>query len=86
MTRKPFEHENWLTPAQVAEAFNVDPKTITRWAKKKVIPEDVVRWTPKGHRRYEEGGIRKLLAAGRPAQQDDPFAGVTVTRITGRSS
>jgi predicted site-specific integrase-resolvase len=71
MTRKqakePFEHERWLTPAEVAVAFAVGPKTVTRWAKNGTIPGDVVRWTPSGHRRYEEGGIRALLTAGRPS-------------------
>ena len=67
LIREPFEHENWLTPSQVADAFNVDPKTVTRWAKTGTIPADVVRWTPKGHRRYTEDGIRKLLTAGRPS-------------------
>lgn len=47
-----------LTPAEVAKAFNVDPKTVTRWAKDNKIGS--IR-TPGGHRRYRASEIDALL-------------------------
>ena len=47
-----------LTPAEVAELFRVDPKTVTRWAAAGRIGS--IR-TPGGHRRYRESEIRALL-------------------------
>jgi excisionase family DNA binding protein len=38
-----------MTPTEVADALRVDPKTVTRWAKKGILQS--VR-TPGGHRRY----------------------------------
>jgi excisionase family DNA binding protein len=53
------EPEPLLTPAEVATAFRVDPKTVTRWAKAgKLIS---IR-TLGGHRRYRESEIRALLS------------------------
>jgi DNA-binding transcriptional MerR regulator len=48
-----------LTPAEVAAMFRVDPKTVTRWAKKGLLS----RWilTPGGHRRYDGAEVRQLL-------------------------
>jgi excisionase family DNA binding protein len=47
-----------LTPAEVAEMFRVNPKTVTRWANAgKITP---VR-TLGGHRRYRKSEIQKLL-------------------------
>ena len=48
-----------LTPAEVAAAFRVDPKTVTRWAKAGKL--NSIR-TLGGHRRYRESEVRKLLA------------------------
>lgn len=56
--KKPFESEPLLTPADVAEKLNVDPKTVTRWAKNGRIKS--IR-TPGGHRRYRESDIRALV-------------------------
>jgi excisionase family DNA binding protein len=56
---EPFER--LLTPAEVARAFQVDPKTVTRWAKLGKI--DSVR-TPGGHRRFRDSEVRRLLRAG----------------------
>lgn len=50
--------EKLLTPAEVAELFRVDPKTVTRWAKAGKL--DSIR-TLGGHRRYRESEIRRLL-------------------------
>lgn len=53
-----FDSEPLLTPAQVAQAFSVDVKTVTRWAKAGKIGS--VR-TPGNHRRYRESEVRALL-------------------------
>lgn len=49
-----------LTPAEVAELFRVDPKTVTRWAKMGKLSS--IR-TLGGHRRYWESEVRGLLEA-----------------------
>lgn len=46
------------TPAEVAVLFRVDPKTVTRWARKGRIPS--IR-TLGGHRRYRADHIDALL-------------------------
>ena len=51
-------NEPLLTPAETAERFRVDPKTVTRWAKAGKLHE--VR-TPGGHRRYFENEVNALL-------------------------
>lgn len=56
-----MQYENLLTPAEVAAAFRVDPKTVTRWAATGRIAS--VR-TPGGHRRFRESEVRALLAGG----------------------
>lgn len=38
-----------MTPGEVARLFHVDPKTVTRWANRGLLP--VIR-TPGGHRRF----------------------------------
>jgi excisionase family DNA binding protein len=47
-----------LTPAEVADMFRVDPKTVTRWAAAGRIRS--IR-TPGGHRRFREAEVRRLL-------------------------
>jgi excisionase family DNA binding protein len=49
-----------LTPAEVAAAFRVDPKTVTRWAKAGKLSS--VR-TLGGHRRYLEAEVLEKLAS-----------------------
>jgi excisionase family DNA binding protein len=49
-----------MTPAEVAELFRVDPKTVTRWAKTGKLSS--IR-TLGGHRRYWEAEVRGLLDA-----------------------
>lgn len=56
----PFETARLLTPGQVAEAFDVSPKTVTRWAKAGKLHS--VR-TLGGHRRYLRDEIETLLRA-----------------------
>ena len=50
--------EDLMTPAEVAQAFRVDPKTVTRWAKAGRITS--IR-TLGGHRRYRTTEVRALL-------------------------
>ena len=54
-----FEPEPLLTPAEVAQWFRVDPKTVTRWAQAGRLTS--IR-TPGGHRRYREAEVRALLS------------------------
>src|SRR5471030_2000742 len=56
-----------LTPAEVAQLFRVDPKTVSRWAKAGKLTS--IR-TLGGHRRYREAEVRQLLA-GVPQQRSD---------------
>jgi excisionase family DNA binding protein len=56
--RRPREPEKLLTPAEVAEMFRVDPKTVTRWARAGRLTS--IR-TLGGHRRYRESEVLGLL-------------------------
>jgi excisionase family DNA binding protein len=47
-----------MTPAEVAAAFRVDPKTVTRWAAAGKIT--AIR-TLGGHRRFRESDVLALL-------------------------
>jgi excisionase family DNA binding protein len=47
-----------LTPAEVAAAFRVDPKTVTRWAKAGKLSS--IR-TLGGHRRFLATEVREIL-------------------------
>jgi excisionase family DNA binding protein len=58
-----------LTPAEVAAAFRVDPKTVTRWAKAGKLSS--IR-TLGGHRRYLEAEVLAKLAS-LPAPEDQPL-------------
>ena len=58
MTSRAVDPEALLTPAEVAQLFHVDPKTVTRWAKAGKLTS--VR-TLGGHRRYRESEVRNLL-------------------------
>jgi excisionase family DNA binding protein len=60
MATRTTETETLLTPAEVAEMFRVDPKTVTRWAKAGKLTS--IR-TLGGHRRYREAEVRALLTA-----------------------
>lgn len=50
-----------FTPAEVAQLFQVDPKTVTRWAKAGKLA--AIR-TIGGHRRYAEAEVRRLWEDG----------------------
>ena len=58
MPRQNVDSERLLTPAEVAEMFRVDPKTVTRWAKAGKLTS--IR-TLGGHRRYREAQVKALL-------------------------
>jgi excisionase family DNA binding protein len=55
--------ESLLTPAEVAQIFRVDPKTVTRWAK--VGKLTFIR-TLGGHRRFRETEVRAILNGRNP--------------------
>lgn len=66
-----------MTPAEVAAAFRVDPRTVTRWAN---LGRLVSLRTLGGSRRYSTEQVSALLsgAAALPEQRDD-LSGHTVT-------
>src|SRR5262245_58725507 len=57
MARTPVEP--LLSTGEVAEMFNVDPKTVTRWAARGQL--EALR-TPGGHRRFRMAEIERKLA------------------------
>ena len=61
------EHDELLTPAEVAKLFRVDPKTVTRWARSGRL--SAIR-TLGGHRRYRASEVYRLLEW----QERDPDA------------
>jgi len=52
------DSEMLLTPAEVADLFKVDPKSVTRWAKSGKLT--AIR-TLGGHRRYRKSEVQDLL-------------------------
>lgn len=57
----PRTSERLLTPAEVANIFRVDPKTVTKWADSGKL--STIR-TLGGHRRYREAEVLAVLEAG----------------------
>jgi excisionase family DNA binding protein len=57
--QSPIEQEVLLTPAEVAQLFRVDPKTVTRWAKAGKLT--AIR-TLGGHRRFRKSEVQSLLS------------------------
>lgn len=55
--------EDLMTPAEVAAAFRVDPKTVSRWA---VAGRLTSVRTPGGHRRYLRREVEALLLGAVP--------------------
>jgi excisionase family DNA binding protein len=55
-----------MTPGEVAALFRVDPKTVTKWARKGKL--SCIR-TLGGHRRYKTAEIRALLATVQVPEQ-----------------
>ena len=60
------ERKELLTPAEVAELFRVNPKTVTRWAQSGKI--SAVR-TLGGHRRYRRDDIEAQLRSEEPIER-----------------
>lgn len=58
MARDNITGDRLLTPAEVAEMFRVDPKTVTRWAVAGRISS--IR-TPGGHHRFRESDVKAML-------------------------
>lgn len=58
-TSEPTNLKDLMTPSEVAAAFGVDAKTVTRWAKTAQI--DAIR-TLGGHRRYSRAQVEDLSA------------------------
>ena len=58
MTNRAVNTEALLSPAEVAQLFRVDPKTVTRWANAGKLTS---MRTLGGHRRYRESEVRNLL-------------------------
>jgi excisionase family DNA binding protein len=52
------DHDALLTPAEVAQLFRVNPKTVTRWARTGKLP--AIR-TLGGHRRFRASEIRRCM-------------------------
>lgn len=52
------DREELLTPAEVADLFKVDPKTVGRWATDGKVSSIK---TPGGHRRFRKAEILALL-------------------------
>lgn len=52
---------DYFTPAEVAQLFRVDPKTVTRWGKAGKLRS--IR-TPGGHRRFPREDVMALLRDG----------------------
>lgn len=58
---KQYADDPVLTPGEVAAMFRVDPKTVTRWAKRGRLPSIT---TPGGHRRFRLSVIMRFLKDG----------------------
>ncbi len=65
MSAQPFEADDLMTPAEVARMARVDPKAVTRWAKKGLLT--VIR-LPLGHRRYSRAEVSAMLKPHREGQ------------------
>ena len=57
-TQDRLDDDELLTPAEVADLFRVNPKTVTRWARSGKL--HAIR-TLGGHRRFRASDIRKHL-------------------------
>jgi excisionase family DNA binding protein len=63
MTPEDYAADQILTPRQVAHLFNVDCKTVSRWAKDGRIPSfrTLGGGPGMGHRRYRWSDVEPLL-------------------------
>lgn len=69
MDHDPVTPERPLTPAETADLFGVDTKTIGRWVRAGKIP--ALR-TVGGHHRFDPAEMRSILAATRTGSPLDP--------------
>jgi excisionase family DNA binding protein len=51
------EHDEYLSPGQVALVFHVSPKTVSRWAAQRLLPCVV---TLGGHRRFRGEDVEEV--------------------------
>jgi len=59
-----LKQDVYMTPAEMAAFFRVDPKTITRWDRTGKFDGKVnIRVTLGGHRRYREADVIALAEA-----------------------
>jgi hypothetical protein len=72
---KHWLHEETLTPRDVGKIFDVDARTVTKWATNGII--GFFR-TPNGLRRYPVCEVQRLMAAAPP---DDPELLLELARI-----
>jgi excisionase family DNA binding protein len=68
MSKRVFDSEPLLTPAEVSQIFRVDPKTVTRWARSGRISS---LKTLGGHRRYPKSEILQVLQDGTNLRIED---------------
>jgi excisionase family DNA binding protein len=61
MVRMSHRSHSYLTTAEVADVFQVSPKSVTRWAHDGRLPHSP---TLGGHRRYPDDSIRNLATQG----------------------
>lgn len=59
-------HEEIMTPGEVGKVFDVDPRTVSKWAKNGLI--GFFR-TPSGLRRFPRCEVERLMAGRKP---EDP--------------
>lgn len=52
-----------LKPAEAAQMFRVNPKTLNQWARTYDMT-GVVVYTPGGHARYYENAVRAIIEGG----------------------
>ena len=57
--RRLADAPTFMTPAEVARIFRVDPRTVSRWAAAGRLP---AQKTPGGHYRFRQEDIESLLA------------------------
>jgi predicted site-specific integrase-resolvase len=60
-----LHYDDLMTPHQVAVAFHVSSKTVTKWAKAGKFPEGSVIFTLGGVRRYKAAAVKALLVSSR---------------------
>lgn len=65
MKKPELMYDKLMTPAEVSEVFNADPRSIARWAKKGLLPH--IR-TIGGHRRYLKSAVLELLGGKMPGK------------------